>query len=76
MSADTIRTIVEAALEAAKVIAKITPSELDDKIAAIAEVIVAEVFGLFNSCDDCPLSDDALAAAKEAGSKIKVSLSV
>ena len=70
MSAETLKQIVTAALVAAKAIAKVTPNDLDDKIAAIAEVIVNEVLGLLSSGEG-QLSGETVAAAKEAASKIK-----
>lgn len=70
MSPETLKTIVTAALEAAKVITKITPNTWDDKIAQIAEVIVNEVLGLISS-DGAGLDDATQEACYQAAQKIK-----
>ena len=70
MSPETLKAIISAALEAAKMIAKITPNTWDDKVVAIAEVIVAEVLGLFG-VDGSGLSDEEMAVCGEAAAKIK-----
>jgi hypothetical protein len=73
VSAETVKQIVLAALEAAKAIAKVTPNDLDNRIAAIAEVIVNEVFGLLSSGEG-ELDGETVAAAKAAAADIKTAL--
>lgn len=72
MSAETLKQIVLAALEAAKAIAKVTPNDLDDKIVPIAELIVSQVFGLFSAVDG--VDEATFAACSEAADKIKAAI--
>ena len=49
MTREQLEVVVRAAMEAAVVIAKVTPNSIDDKIAEIARAIVDQVFGLFGA---------------------------
>lgn len=69
MSTETVKVIVAAALEAAKAIAKITPNTWDDKVAEIAELIVAQVFQLIGS--ESALPEEVQTACAEAADKIR-----
>ena len=72
MSAETLKVIVKAALEAGKAISKVTPTDLDDKIVLIADVIVQQILGLFSDLDLSELDPQTVDAIVRACEGVRV----